>query len=82
MSRSGNTKCLQCENMFHTCPSCGLVGAEWDYCSLKCYETAGSPTHDRDGEEYDGLPFVGSLINGKLLKSMPLNVRKKPDTNE
>lgn len=28
--------CKICNKEFHTCGSCGLVGWEWEYCSIPC----------------------------------------------
>ena len=41
--------CKKCGESFHTCPNCGLVGWEWDYCTGSCYE---------ESEQYilDGRP--------------------------
>lgn len=77
MTRKGTT-CVHCGKAFHACPSCGLVGAEWDYCSRACYEAAGIPTHDAAGDEYEGGAFLGSLISGRLLKARPLRRKGEP----
>lgn len=68
-----NTKCFNCKNMFHTCSACGLVNAEYDYCSKKCWEMAGSPVYkDEIGEILDGFPFLMVGMHSKILKSYPL----------
>ena len=65
--------------MFHACGSCGLVGAEWDYCQSSCYVRAGSPTHNVAGEEYEGAAFwlpppMPSRPLGRVMK--PADVEK------
>lgn len=49
------TKCLNCGKEFHTCPSCGLAGAQWEYCSGNCYEQAGNPVYTWSGVRWDTL---------------------------
>lgn len=60
-------KCLKCSKEFHACPSCGIGGWEWDYCSKVCWEKAGSPHYDE--------PAYGQPVNTGSVK-VRVRVRK------
>jgi hypothetical protein len=47
--------CVRCDRIFHTCPNCGLLGAEWDYCCENCYTEDGSPDYTYYGEPFRDL---------------------------
>ncbi len=47
--------CLRCNKNFHSCPSCGLVGWEHEYCSENCWQSDGSPKYTCSGNKVEKI---------------------------
>jgi len=54
-------ECKECGKSFHTCPSCGLIGHEYNYCKEACWNKS---------EEKKELNALVARIDIDILKQM------------